>query len=312
VRNLVNVVVTGGRGFIGRFVVEKLVEKGYTVIATGLGSSPFREHPKVIYRVVDVTDVFAMNRLLAEYKPEAIIHLAALLADVCEVDPVKCYKVNLEATQNLIELSIAHKVEKFVFMSSSAVYNPETPEPVREEDAGKPILYYGITKYVGELIGLWYTRKGLIDFRALRPTVVFGPGRYRGFSAQYSSTIIENALRGEKIVVKNLDMKVNYVYVKDVAEAVVLLLEAPKAPSRIYNVGGFVCSIGEFIDIVRKYIPSIQVEIVPGQYVRFPAVVDTSRIRNELGWKPVYLYEKAVEDYIELIKKGNPLFDIYT
>lgn len=119
-------------------------------------------------------------------------------------------------------------------------------------------------------------------------------------------------MRGEKIVVKNLDMKVNYVYVKDVAEAVVLLLEAPKAPSRIYNVGGFVCSIGEFIDIVRKYIPSIQVEIVPGQYVRFPAVVDTSRIRNELGWKPVYLYEKAVEDYIELIKKGNPLFDIYT
>lgn len=308
---LVNVVVTGGRGFIGRFIVEKLVEKGYTVVATGLGLSPFKEHPRIVYRAVDVTDVLAMNRLLAEYKPEAVIHAAALLADVCEENPVKCFNVNVAATQSLLELSIAHKVQRVVFLSSVAVYGTDVPEPVKEEYAGKPNLYYGVTKYASELIGLWYARKGLIDFRAVRPTIVFGPGRFRGPSARYSSDIVEAALRGEKVVVRDPGMRVNYVYVRDVAEAVVAVLEAEKAPSRIYNVPGFTCTVAEFVELVKKFFPEMKVEIEPGQYVRYPAVYDYTKIRSEIGWSPKYLYEKSIEDYIETVRRGSPVFEIY-
>lgn len=309
---MVNVLVTGAGGFIGRFLVERLVEKGYTVLATDLASPPpFREHPRIVYRVADVTDPFTMNKLMAQYKPEAIIHLAALLADACETNPVKAFKVNIEATQNLIELAIAHGIQKFIFTSSEAVYHPDTPEPVKEEDAGKPVSYYGVTKYAGELIGLWYANKGLIDFRALRPTVVFGPGRFKGPSAQYSSIIIENALKGEKVVIRDPDQRVNYMYVRDTAEAFIALLEAPKAPSRVYNAVGFVATVKEFVDMVKKFIPSLQVEVSPGPVVRYPAVVDYSKIKNEIGWTPKYVYEKAIEDYIETVKKGSTIFSIY-
>jgi len=296
--------VTGGGGFIGRFLVEKLIEKGYSVVSASLEPSPFHEHPKLVYISGDVTDVIFMNKIFLKYKPSVVIHLAALLADTCENNPVAATRVNIDATQNLIELSITHGVEKFVFMSSASVYHPDTPEPVKEEYAGKPVSYYGVTKYTGELIGLWYARKGLIDFRALRPTVVFGPGRFKGPSAEYSSLIIENALRGEKVIIKNPEDRVNYIYVRDTVDALVALMEAEKTPSRVYNAGGFVSKVIEFAELVRKYIPTLKYEIQPQPTVRYPAVVDDSKIRSEIGWTPKYLYEKAIEDYIETYRKG--------
>jgi len=303
-----SVLVTGGGGFIGRFLVEGLIDKGYSVVSIDKGLSPFRDHPKLTYYVADVSDVIAINKIFARHKPVAVIHLAALLADACEIDPVLAMRVNIDSTQYLLELSITHGVEKFIFMSSAAVYHPDTPEPVREEDAGKPVSYYGVTKYTGELIGLWYARKGLIDFRALRPTVVFGPGRFRGPSAEYSSLILEKGLKGEKIIVRNPEDRVNYLYVRDTVNALIALLEAEKAPSRVYNAGGFVSKVIDFVELVKKYIPTLDYEVQPAPAVRYPAIVDDSRARRELGWSPKYVYDKAIEDYIETYRKGSALF----
>ena len=305
--------VTGAGGFIGRFLVERIVEElGEEVVALDrLPTSPFREHPKVRYVVVDVTDVLALNKVFVKFRPRMVFHLAALLADACERDPNLALRVNVEATQNLIELSVTHGVERFIFMSSESVYHPDTPEPVKEEQAGSPTIYYGVTKYVGELIGLWYARKGMLDFRALRPTVVFGPGRFRGPSAEYSSLVIENALRGATVVVKNPDDRVNYIYVRDTVDALLKLSQAERAPSRVYNAGGFVSRVIDFVELVRRYIPTLKYEIRPQPTVRYPAVVDHSRATAELGWRPQYLYERAIEDYIETVKKGSRVFDIY-
>lgn len=303
-----SILVTGGGGFIGRFLVERLIERDYSVVSVDKNPSPFKEHPRIFYYIADVTDIITMNKIFVKHKPVAVMHLAAALADMCENDPILATRVNIDATQSLIELSITHGIEKFIFMSSAAVYHPDTPEPVREEDAGKPVSYYGVTKYTGELIGLWYARKGLIDFRVLRPTVVFGPGRFRGPSAEYSSLVLERGLRGEKVVVRNPEDMVNYIYVRDAVEALVALLESEKASSRVYNAGGFVNKVIEFVMLVKRYIPTLEYEIRPAPSVRYPAIVDDSRAKSELGWKPKYLYDKAIEDYIETYRKGSNLF----
>lgn len=302
--------MTGASGFIGKFLVEELIERGYTVIAISRGSSPFRDHPRLKYYQADITDYGVVNKVLIEYRPEAVIHLAALLADVCEADPDACFKINLEATYNLIKYSVSAKVRKFIFTSSSAVYNPNVPEPVKEEYAGTATLLYGVIKYACELIGLWYDRKGLIDFRALRPTVVFGPGRFRGPSAEYSSHIIEKALKDELVVVKSPDMKANYVYIRDVVNAYISLLEAEKVQSKVYNIGGFTCRVIDFVNMVKKYIPSLKYEISPIPAVRYPAEVDISRAKIELGWTPKYLYDRAIEDYIKTVRCGSRLFKL--
>ncbi len=273
--------------------------------------SPFIEHPRITYYTADITNVHQMNAILAKHRPEAVVHLAALLADTCEQDPISATRVNIVATQDLIELSIVHGIRRFIFMSSASVYHPQTPEPVREEDAGKPVSYYGITKYTGELVGLWYWSKGLIDFRALRPTVVFGPGRFRGPSAEYSSILVEAAIRGERAVVKNPEDRVNYIYVRDVSRALIALVEAEKVSYRAYNAAGFVSTVMEFAELIRRYVPSFQYEIKPAEAVRYAAVIDDSRLRQELGWRPIYTYEKAIEDYIETARKGDELFRVY-
>ncbi|MEM0014945.1 MAG: NAD(P)-dependent oxidoreductase [Zestosphaera sp.] len=305
--------ITGAGGFIGRFLVEKIVlELGEPVVALDrIPVSPFKNHPKIKYLTGDVSDVITVSKVMCKYRPRVIYHLAALLADACEADPITALRVNIDATQYLIDLGAAHGVEKFIFMSSEGVYHPDTPEPVKEEQAGNPPIYYGVAKYVGELIGLWYSRKGYIDFRALRPTVVFGPGRFRGPSAEYSSIIIESALRGETAIIKNPDDRVNYIYVRDTVNALIKLGEAEKAPSRVYNAGGFVSKVIDFAEMVRKYIPSLKYEVRPQPTVRYPAVVDITRAMNELGWRPEYLHEKAIEDYIETARKGSELFNIY-
>lgn len=302
--------MTGASGFIGRFLVEELIERGYTVIAVGRTPSPFRDHPRLRYHQADLIEHNVISRLLTENKPEAVIHLAALLADACEIDPNTCFELNLVATYNLIRYSVLTKVRKFLFSSSSAVYNPDVLEPVKEEYAGTPTLFYGIMKYSCELIGLWYDRKGLIDFRVLRPTVVFGPGRIRGPSAEYSSYIIDKALKGELVVVKSPEMKVNYVYVRDVVNAYIALLETENANSKIYNVGGFMCKVIDFVNMVKKYIPTLRYEISPIPAVKYPANVDISKAKTELGWSPRYLYDKAIEDYIETVKHGSKLFKL--
>ncbi|MFB6491515.1 MAG: NAD-dependent epimerase/dehydratase family protein [Thermoproteus sp. AZ2] len=302
------VLVTGGSGHIGKFVVERLVKAGHEVIALGRVKNPFKPAKGLTYLSLDITNAEAIDKALAEYRPDAVVHLAAALADDCERDPAYCLEVNVTALQRLLDSSIRRGVGRFVFMSSQGVYDPDAPEPVKEESAGRPILMYGITKYCGELIGLWYARRGLIDFRALRPSVVFGPARFRGPSAEYSSLIIERALKGEKVVIKNPNDRVNYIYVRDVAEATLKLLEAPSAPSRVYNAGGFAMTVLEFVNMVKKFFPNMEYVVEPGWTTRYPAAIDNGRIERELGWRPQYLYEKAVEDYIRTVKEGSDVF----
>jgi UDP-glucose 4-epimerase len=303
--------VTGATGFMGKFLVERLVEEGEDVIATGRAStSPFKPNPRVKYMEMDVSDPLAVDRVLSRHRPEVVYHLAALVADVCEVDPSSCSRVNIRGTQNLIELSANHGVNKFVFMSSQSVYDPSAPEPVREEAAGHPVLFYGITKYSGEMMGLWYSRKGIMDFRALRPSVVFGPTRFRGPSAQFSSHIVEKALRGEEVLIRNPNDRVNYLYVRDAVEATFRLGKAKSAPSRIYNAGGFTMTVLEFAEMVRTLIPGLRYKVEARETVRYPAVIDNERAERELGWTPRYLKEESIRDYLETLRRGSAIFNL--
>ncbi len=302
--------VTGAGGFIGKFLTQQIALGGDEVVALGRSASPFKEHPRLTYVQADVSDGEAMAKLFSDFKFDVVVHLAAMIADECEADPSSALRVNVDATQNLMELSVKQGVGKFVFMSSQSVYDPDTPEPVREEQAGHPVLLYGITKYYGEMVGLWYQRKRGLDFRALRPSVVFGPTRYKGPSAEFSSKVIEKAIRGGKLIVKNPNDRVNYLYVRDVVDAVIRLAKADNAPARVYNAGGFATTVLDFVKAVKERYPSLDYEVQPEPTVRYPVVIDNGRIERELGWKPKYDLSKSVEDYAATLQRGEPLFSV--
>ncbi|BBD73264.1 UDP-glucose 4-epimerase-like protein [Sulfodiicoccus acidiphilus] len=299
--------VTGASGFMGKFLVERLANAG-EVIATGRSSSPFKRGVK--YVKLDVSDREEVDRVFSEYRPDVVFHMAALMADACESNPTEAFRVNVRGTENLLEASSKYGAKRFVFASSISVYGLDVPRPVREEHAGKPSLLYGVTKYYGEMVGLWYDRKGLLEFRAVRPSVVFGPGRVRGPSSQYSSAIVDAALRGEKVVIRNPDDRVNYIYVRDAVEVTARLGEIASAPSKVYNAGGFSCTVMEFVEAVREIVPGTQYVISPSPSVKYVTEIDNTLAERELGWRPRFDLRKSIEDYVNTVKRGSDVFTL--
>jgi len=299
--------VTGANGFMGKYLVERLLQDGKSVLATGRSESPFFNVPNLTYVHMDVSKVDEVNEVFRKYKPEVVFHLAAVIADVCESDPDQAFRVNVRGTENLLQAS-QRQGSRFVFISSISVYSNDEPQPVREEQGGKPCLLYGITKYYGELVGLWYWRRMGLDFRAVRPGVIFGAGRTRGPSSRYSSAIIDAAIRGEEYVITNPESRVNYIYVRDAVEVTSRLGEVKETPSRVYNAGGFSTTVKEFAEVVRELFPSFVYRVSPSPTVSYVSEVDNSRAEKELDWRPKFDLRGSIKDYARTAKEGSKIF----
>lgn len=304
------VLVTGAAGFIGKHLITRLSRVAGphdSIIGLDKISMPqeFNSVKGVTYIRADLEDRESLLAIFKEHKPDIVIHLAAVLADRCEEDPDLCISSNVVGLNNVLKASSISGVSRIVFASSISVYNPQVPEPVKEEYAGNPVTLYGITKYFGELLGFWYFRRTGIGFIALRFPVVFGPGRSSGLSATYSSKIVEDAFKYGKIEVKNPDDTVNYLFVSDAVEALVKAMLKEGRLSGAYNIGGFVSSVRDFVKLVKESLQSIKVEEKPTFKSPWPALFDSSRAEKELGWRPAIDLKRAIEIYIRCLHLNN-------
>src|SRR5688572_11041946 len=192
-----NVLLTGGAGFIGSHVAERLLRDGHAVDVLD-NFDPF--YPSAIKEVNlaaalanprcrlhrgDLRDRDFLNRLPAGH--DAIIHLAAKAGVRPSIqDPIAYQQVNVEGTQNLLEFARARGIQQFVFASSSSVYGVNPRVPWREEDAVlQPISPYASTKVSGELLGHVYAHLFGLRFVALRFFTVFGPRQRPDLAIRY-------------------------------------------------------------------------------------------------------------------------------
>ena len=307
----VKILVTGSAGFIGKHLVMRLAsgdEASNLIIGLDLAPKPpeFEKLENLVYVSADIRDEYSVISTVQKYKPDIIFHLAAAMGDKCEEEPDTCLAVNVVGLNNILKAASTVKAKRVVFSSSISVYNPQVPEPVKEEMAGTPIILYGMTKYFGELLGLWYANRFGIEFVALRLSVVFGPGRTTGLSARYSSKMIEDAFRHGRVEVINPDDRVNYLFVSDAVEALVKAATVPELTSKIYNISGFEYPITEFVEILRERFPQLEVKVSPEFKSPWPAKFDTSRAKKELGWKPTMDLRAAVKTYIRCLELGDP------
>jgi nucleoside-diphosphate-sugar epimerase len=309
---MLKILITGAGGFIGRHLIKRLTELNdleIYIIALDMVEMPkeFKEIKNLKYISADIINGSMLFDLFKAYKPDIVIHLAAILADKCEEDPDICINVNINGFHNILKSSVINNIKRVIFASSIAVYDPQVPEPVREEYAGRPSTLYGITKYLDELLGLWYHRKYGLEFIGLRFPVVFGPGRTGGVSAKYSSKMIEDAYRlGFIDQTLDLDAKVNYLFISDAVNALVKAIQIPYSTSKIYNICGFAYSIREFISYLKKYIPSLEVRRNVYMNVIAPAVYDITKAVKELQWKPTIDLERAIYIYLKCLSLKDP------
>jgi UDP-glucose 4-epimerase len=314
------VLVTGGFGAIGSFVVRRLLELGHSVVVYSRHES-YALVPDLVGRVRyvsgDVQDRAALEAAVREHGAVRIIHLAAALGRSLEQDPPVGYRVNVLGSLNVFDVARDLGLERVVVTSSKAVYGAlrgpfaaPTFTPVTEDYVGQTSNVYGATKKALEDAAYHYRRLFGLDVIALRLGSTFGPGKGRpGAHVGYpglKSRIIDAALAGEAFSVPWADIQDDIVYNRDVAKGAVLACFAPPSEHWQFNIAtGALTSVRSYALEVMRVVPGHRLSISeeprdpPGNVT---GILSIDRARVELGYEPDFPGASAVADYVESLR----------
>jgi UDP-glucose 4-epimerase len=238
------VLVTGGAGFIGSHVVDRLVEEGYEIrvlddLSTGkLGNiQSHLSSGKVEFVRGDIRDASLVNKILEGVN--VVIHMAALVSVPLSVEnPNLTFDINLLGTLNLLRSSIVKHIDRFVFISSCAVCGDPESLPVTEQARTNPISPYAESKLIGERYCLGFSERQLLHSVVLRFFNVYGP---RQGMNEYSGVITRFIDRCKQKLPLTIygdgSQTRDFVNVKDVAEAILASTKSNKAEGEIFNIG---------------------------------------------------------------------------
>jgi len=284
--------VTGGAGFIGGHLVEKLVERGWDVMVFDNFERASVETlralpPEAELRRIDVRDLDSMKKYVDDV--DVIFHLAAL-TDVVESEAKRdeYWSVNVLGTENV--LKVARDLgAKLVFTSSAAVYG-ELDEAAREDLKPNPISFYGVTKLEGEKLCRRYREEYGVDVVVLRLFNVFGE-RARGGVVKI---FLERAREGKPLIIYGDGEAVrDFIYVRDVVEAFLRASREGRAFGEVINIGsGKPVKIRELAEFISA-ISGVKIEHVEGrsEEILF-SLANISKAKNILNWTPkVELFE---------------------
>jgi UDP-glucose 4-epimerase len=309
-----NILVTGGAGYIGGTVALRLLSAGHNVLIYDNFCHGHRDLVPAGTRLVegDIADRDRLERIFHEEKIDGVMHFAALIeAGESMKHPEIYFRNNTASTLSLLQAMLAAGVNRLVFSSTAAVYGEPERTPIEETAPLAPTNAYGESKLLVEQMLIWINRIHGLRYASLRYFNVAGAVEGRGEAHEPESHLIPLILdvalgRRQSIKIFGQDYPTpdgtcvrDYVHVGDLADAHILAFEALATRSRlIYNLGngkGF--SVREVIDSARRVtghpIPVVEEPRRPGD----PAVLVASskKIMEELGWKPQY---SALDDIV--------------
>lgn len=302
------VLVTGGSGFIGSHVVDKLREKGVSVRIYDTIMPTFRDDVEYYQgSILDFNSLcFAMHDI------DAVIHMAAI-ADVGAVlkRPHYSESINVRGTINVLEAAKESNTKRIVFGSTTWVYSDADSEEVDEATPlHAPSHLYTATKLAGEYYCKSYSELYGLEVTVLRYGIPYGP---RARDGAVVPVFVNKALNGEPITIAGDGSQYRkFVYVEDLAEGNVLALKSI-AKNKIYNLDGKTkISIKNIVEAIEKIVGEVKIEYVPARQGDFSGKIVSSELaKNDLGWEPKIDFEEGIRRYInwfkerERIKKEN-------
>lgn len=312
------VLITGAAGFIGSHLSERLLDNGFMVV--GLDNFDDFYDPRIKRRNVadclknknfqlveaDIRDSDAMDKVVGD-GVEIIVHLAARAGVRPSIEqPLLYADVNINGTMVMLEAAKKHKVNKFVFASSSSVYGNNKKVPFSEDDnVDFPISPYAATKKACELICHTYYHLYGISITSLRFFTVYGPRQRPDLAIHKFAQLIE---QGKPIpVYGDGSMMRDFTYIDDIIDGVVAAMDKC-AGFHLYNLGeSRPISVSDLIaeiekalgkKAVKKYLP-----LQPGDVER--TFADVTKAVNELGYKPNTMIQTGLAEFVQWLRQNK-------
>ena len=306
------ILITGGAGFIGGFAMEALTNQGAEVVCFDARPPEIRKDD-ITFVEGDVTNSEALTAIIQDKKIDTIAHLAGFGTTMVQSNPELGVRVNIMGMSSVLEAARMSKL-KVVFTSSIAVYGrimPEEARGAREDGEVNPVTVYGAGKLLCEKMGQAYAQNYGVRFVALRLMAVYGftdlarRGVEHPTFSDHARRLIELPLSGQSVVVeKGGRQPCDFVYVKDVAQAIIKACEADHLKHSVFNIGsGELRTLCEFADIIKDYKPDADVRVgeEPDPAYPFMGPVDISRAIEELNYKPTH-FSECIADYVEITR----------
>jgi len=307
-----NILVTGGSGFIGSHIVDKYIQLGHRVAVVDDLSSGKRANlnPEAVFYEVAIQSS-ELGSVFSEFRPDFVNHHAAhidLRRSV--IEPAHDAQVNVMGSLNLLNLSRKHSVKKMIFASTGgAIYGEPSGLPVSETADPKPLSPYGANKLVVEhYLRIWKLLHG-IDFTIFRYPNVYGPRQDPTGEAGVVAIFSLKFINGQIPVIFGDGAKTrDYLYVDDIVSANVLALT--QGSGEVLNLGwGIEVTDLEVFNHVRRAVESVTEpafdRVRPGEVLRI--ALNSDRAQTLLNWKPKVPFEigtkLAVDFYVKSVEK---------
>lgn len=310
-KNLTNVLVTGGAGYVGSVLVPKLLTKGYRVKVLDLylyGEDVLdtvKGHPHLEQVKGDLRDWALLEKIIPG--TDALIHLACISNDPSfELDPQLGKSINYDAFFPLVEISKRRGVKRFIYASTSSVYGIKEEENVTEDLPLQPLTDYSKYKALCEGVLL---KEQAPDFT----TVVIRSATVCGYSPRLRLDLTVNILTSQavntgRITVFGGQQKRPNIHIEDITDLYVLLLELPKEmiAGKIFNAGYENHRILEIAEMVRKVVGREDLEIITTPTSDNRSYhISSEKIRRELGFEPKHTIEDAIKDLYDAFSAGK-------
>jgi UDP-glucose 4-epimerase len=298
-----NILVTGGAGYIGSVAVEELIKAGYEVVIYDNLIQGHRQavHPEAVFVEADLADQERLGAVFEEHSIQAVMHFAAhSVVSFSMREPLRFLRDNVGNALNLLEAMTIHGVKRFILSSTANVYGDPERIPIHEEDRLAPSSPYGESKLMTERILHWCEERYGLRYASLRYFNAAGASEAYGEDHDPETHLIPLVMKvalgqsesldiyGDDYPTRDGTCVRDYIHVVDLAQAHILALQALAEGSCIYNLGngeGF--TVQEVVTTAREVtghpIPAIVALRRPGDPATL--VASSEKIKRELGWE---------------------------
>ncbi len=293
-----NILLTGGCGYIGSVLAPKLLNEGHhvTVVDIMWFGNFLQDHEnlKIIQQDIRNVDELAISDV------DVVIHLANIANDPCgDLNPKLSWEVNTLATMRLAEWAIRHHAKQFIYFSSGSVYGVKEEDQVTEDLSLVPISDYNKTKMISERVLLSY--QDSIMIQCIRPATVCGYSPRMRLDVSVNMLTMQ-ALTNRRITVFGGDQTRPNIHIQDITDLALYFLGKGDAVQGIYNAGFENISIMDIAKRVTEFVPA-EIVVTPSNDPRSYRLSSDKLLRS--GFEPKYDVQYAIKEIIEAFESGS-------